>query len=33
MTDLGPDPSAQNLRYFEMTVAQATAFLDEEQEP
>ncbi|CAO4171712.1 GNAT family N-acetyltransferase [Methylorubrum populi] len=30
MTDLGLDPGYQNLRYFEMTVAQARAFLDEE---
>lgn len=30
MTDLGPDPAYQNLRYFEMTVEQARAFLAEE---
>ena len=30
MTDLGPDTAYQNLRYFEMTIAQARAFLDEE---
>jgi len=30
MTDLGPDPAYQNLRYFEMTAAQARAFLKEE---
>ncbi|KMO35018.1 hypothetical protein VQ02_18000 [Methylobacterium variabile] len=30
MTDFGQDPSYQNLRYFEMTAAQARAFLDEE---
>lgn len=30
MTDLGPDPAYQNLRYFEMTVAQARAFLEKE---
>jgi hypothetical protein len=30
MTDLGPDAAYQNLRYFEMTAAQARAFLDEE---
>lgn len=29
MTDLGPDASYQNLRYFEMTPAQATVFLEE----
>jgi hypothetical protein len=29
MTDLGPDPSAQNLRYFEMTPQQALEFLKE----
>ncbi len=28
MTDLGPDPDYQNLRYFEMTVAQARSFVD-----
>jgi hypothetical protein len=27
MTDLGPDPSVQNLRYFEMTPEQAAEFL------
>ncbi|MBN1909930.1 MAG: hypothetical protein JW818_09340 [Pirellulales bacterium] len=27
MTDLGPDASYQNLRYFEMTEAKATAFM------
>lgn len=32
MTDLGPDAAYQNLRYFEMTPAQAQAFLEEEQE-
>lgn len=32
MTDLGPDAAYQNLRYFEMTVDQARAFLEEEQE-
>lgn len=30
MIDLGPDPAYQNLRYFEMTTAQAHAFLEEE---
>lgn len=30
MTDLGPDSAYQNLRYFEMTVEQARAFLEEE---
>lgn len=30
MTDLGPDPAIQNLRYFEMTAAQASSFLEEE---
>lgn len=30
MTDLGPDAITQNLRYFEMTAAQARAFLEEE---
>jgi hypothetical protein len=30
MTDLGPDPAYQNLKYFEMTAGQARAFLDEE---
>lgn len=30
MTDLGQDAAYQNLRYFEMTAAQARAFLDEE---
>lgn len=30
MTDLGPDPACQNLRYFEMTVEQARAFLEKE---
>ena len=29
MTDLGPDPDYQNLRYFEMTPAQAEAFIKE----
>jgi hypothetical protein len=29
MTDLGPDPSVQNLRYFEMTPKQAAEFLEE----
>jgi len=29
MTDLGPDPSAQNLRYFEITPQQAAEFLKE----
>lgn len=29
MTDLGPDAAYQNLRYFEMTVEQARAFLEE----
>jgi hypothetical protein len=28
MTDLGPDPTYQNLRYFEMTAEQARAFLE-----
>jgi hypothetical protein len=32
MTDLGPDAAVQNLRYFEMTVDRAQAFLEEEQE-
>lgn len=31
MTDLGPDPSYQNLRYFEMTVEQACAFFEKEE--
>lgn len=31
MTDLGPDPACQNLRYFEMTVEQARAFLEKEE--
>lgn len=30
MTDLGPEPTYYNLRYFEMTVEQARAFLEEE---
>lgn len=30
MQDLGPDAEYQNLRYFEMTVEQARAFLEEE---
>lgn len=30
MTDLGPDPAYQKLRYFEMTAEQARAFLEEE---
>ena len=30
MTDLGPDSTYQNLRYFEMTAEQAYAFLEEE---
>lgn len=30
MSDFGPDPQCQNLRYFEMTVEQARAFLEEE---
>lgn len=30
MTDLGPDPVYQSLRYFEMTSDQARAFLEEE---
>lgn len=30
MTDLGPDPACQNLRYFEMTAEQARAFLEKE---
>ena len=30
MTDLGQDTAYQNLRYFEMTAAQARVFLDEE---
>lgn len=30
MTDLGPDPAYQNLRYFEITADQARAFLEEE---
>lgn len=30
MTDLGQDAAYQNLRYFEMTVEQARAFLGEE---
>lgn len=29
MTDLGPDPAVQNLRYFEMTLEQASEFLKE----
>jgi len=32
MTDLGPDSSCQNLRYFEMTPEQARKFLEEESE-
>ena len=32
MSDLQPDPAYQNLRYFEMTPAQAQAFLEEESE-
>lgn len=32
MTDLGQDPAYQNLRYFEMTVEQARAFLEGEQD-
>src|SRR5271156_6187957 len=32
MTDLGPDPAYQNLRYFEMTVEQARTFLEGEQD-
>ena len=32
MTDLGPDAAYQHLRYFEMTAAQARAFLEEENE-
>lgn len=31
MTDLGPDPACQNLRYFEMTVEQARAFFEKEE--
>lgn len=31
MTDLGPDPAYQNLRYFEMTVEQARAFFEKEE--
>lgn len=30
MTDLGPDPAYQNLRYFEMTAERAHVFLEEE---
>jgi GNAT superfamily N-acetyltransferase len=30
MTELGPDPAYQNLRYFEMTADQARAFLEKE---
>lgn len=30
MTDVGPDPQYQDLKYFEMTAEQAHAFLDEE---
>lgn len=30
MTDMGPDPSYQSLRYFEMTAERARAFLEEE---
>ena len=30
LTDLGPDPAYQNLRYFEMTADQARAFLERE---
>jgi hypothetical protein len=33
MTDLGPDPHYQGLRYFEMTPEQARTFLNEENEP
>jgi hypothetical protein len=32
MSDLGPDAKYQNLRYFEMTIDQARAFLEKEQE-
>ncbi len=32
MTDLGPDAAYQGLRYFEMTIEQAGAFLSEEQD-
>jgi len=32
MTDLGPDSTYQNLRYFEMTVEQARAFFEQEGE-
>jgi hypothetical protein len=31
MTDLGPDPAYQNLRYFEFTSDQARTFLEEEE--
>ena len=31
MTDLGPDPKYQNLRYFEMTPDQATKFLERKE--
>ena len=31
MTDLGPAPACQNLRYFEMTVEQARAFFEKEE--
>lgn len=31
MTDLGPDPAYQNLRYFEMTVEQAREFFEKEE--
>jgi hypothetical protein len=32
MEDLGPDPAYANLRYFEMTETQATAFVAEDEE-
>jgi GNAT superfamily N-acetyltransferase len=32
MSDLGPDPAVQNLRYFELTADRAQAFLEEEHE-
>jgi hypothetical protein len=33
MTDLGPDPSYQDLRYFEMTEEQAKAFIEKGKRP
>jgi hypothetical protein len=33
MMDLGPDPSYENLRYFEMTPEQAEAFIEKGSQP